>query len=139
MNITGQTPTMDEVNIALRDNLIPAVHGGSMGQVSDGYHTFDELYDHRVTLWIALCRVGYEYAQFSPWRSHFHSDGSNFEGWFVLGLTTDFGQATYHLPEKRWNECGFAKTLERAPEYDGHTPDDVLSIISRLCAPLYIE
>ena len=27
------------------------------GSFSDGYHTVDELYDHRVMLWITLCRV----------------------------------------------------------------------------------
>lgn len=27
------------------------------GKTSDGYHTFDELYEHRITLWIALCRT----------------------------------------------------------------------------------
>jgi len=29
---------------------------GQMRSPSDGYHTFDELYDHRITLFIALCR-----------------------------------------------------------------------------------
>ena len=25
-------------------------------EASDGYHTFEELYDHRITLFIALCK-----------------------------------------------------------------------------------
>ena len=38
-------------------------------------------------------------------------------------------QITYHLPLSKWEETGFAETLEKAPEFDGHTPDDVLEII----------
>lgn len=37
-----------EINEAIK--LLP-----NAGEVSDGYHTFDELYEHRVALFIALC------------------------------------------------------------------------------------
>lgn len=103
------------------------------GLVSDGHHTFNELYDHRVTLWIAVCRLTmrdprdpqYQYRE--VWRSRLHSDGSQFEGWFILGMTIESGhQISYHLPLARWAECDFARTLARAPTFDGHTPADVL-------------
>ena len=107
-------------------------------QISDGYHTFDELYDHRIKLWIALCRVrvsaadegGYDHC---VWRSVLHSDGTGFDGWFVLGMFKDAGrQITYHLPMSRWSDCDFAETLSRAPEFDGHTSADVLERIATL-------
>lgn len=101
------------------------------GSVSDGFHTFDELYEHRFTLWIALCRIlsNDEHV----WRSRLHSDGSAFEGWFVLGFRQVKGkQITYHLPESRWEETDFAHTLDRAPEFDGHTPTDILERLRRL-------
>lgn len=112
------------------------------GKVSDGYHTFDELYDHRITLWIALCRVcdfhekECSYGRNTPtnvWRSKLHSDGTGFDGWFVLGMGRPAGkQITYHLPMNRWTECDFAETLDRAPEFDGHTPADVLERLKLL-------
>jgi hypothetical protein len=100
--------------------------------VSDGYHTFDELYDHRITLYIALCAL-VERHSVGVWRSELHSDGSRLEGWFVLGICAEPGQQiTYHLPMARWAETNFAPTLERAPEFDGHTSADVLERLKRL-------
>ncbi len=101
--------------------------------ISDGFHTFDELYDHRITLFIALCRVVWSFTAVPVWRSRLHSDGSSFDGWFVLGMNRESGkQITYHLPESRWDECDFAKELDRAPEWDGHAPADVLERLKAL-------
>jgi len=110
------------------------------GKISDGYHTFDELYDHRITLWIALCRLSALHAATGPvpdenptWRAVLHSDGSSIDGWFVIGMGRMPGeQMTYHLPLSRWEETGFAETLERAPEWDKHTSADVLERIKNL-------
>jgi hypothetical protein len=104
--------------------------------ISDGFHTFDELYEHRITLWIALCRwiqaeSNRGYAK--VWRSKLHSDGSCFDGWFVLGQGVNPGeQITYHVPLSRWDETRFAPELERAPDWDGHTPADVLKRLAVL-------
>jgi hypothetical protein len=97
--------------------------------ISDGYHTFGELYEHRCRLWITLCRVIEE----NVWRSKKHSDGTQMMGWFILGIYHGKGnQMTYHLPESMWNDCEFAEELKEAPEYDGHTSADVLERIGRL-------
>ncbi len=106
-------------------------------EVSDGYHTFGELYEHRIALFIALCRViAHDPArQFGcdVWRSVYHSDGSNYDGWFVLGIGTESGsQLTYHLPIGRWDSCGFAASRDRAPKWDGHTAADVLERLKTL-------
>lgn len=121
--------------------------GDSVGKVSDGYHTFDELYEHRITIFIALCKKLEasisEYQQHMmgreaehpkrPWKSRFHSDGSTWEGWFIMGIGKEKGeQITYHLPESKWEETDFAETLDKAPEFDGHTPEDVLKRIKSL-------
>ena len=108
--------------------------------VNDGHHTFNELYEHRCTLWIALCRALCHLdfnRQDRPrpviWRSKKHSDGSCIPGWFVLGAGQGDGQQmTYHLPESRWEETGFACTWPQAPEYDGHTSEDVLDRIKTM-------
>lgn len=106
------------------------------GQISDGYHTFDELYEHRIELFLALCREIYRYhgASASPWMSQLHSDGSSFDGWFVAGIGRESGQQiTYHLPMKYWTRAAKScRILEKAPEYDGHTSADVLERLKKL-------
>lgn len=102
------------------------------GSISDGYHTFDELYEHRITLFIALCRIMTGRAP--VWMSAKHSDGTFFDGWFVLGLYTEKGrQITYHLPMVKWPEVEkFAQEYVTAPEFDGHTAADVLKRIGEV-------
>lgn len=101
-------------------------------QVSDGYHTMDELYDHRITLFIALAR---SLRAHKVWRSKRHSDGELAFGgtWFVLGIGVEAGkQITYHIPIERWEETNFAFTVETAPEWDGHTSADVIERLKKL-------
>ena len=108
-------------------------------EVSDGYHTFDELYEHRVVLWIALCKILYADPQYQTgqkadvWRSKLHSDGTSFDGWFIMGIGRNKGeQITYHLPISKWEDTNFAETRDKAPEFDGHTSADVLERIKAL-------
>lgn len=114
------------------------ITGPESMSVFDGYHTFEELYDHRVTLFIALCKaLKYDCPECSVrgervdmqkvWRSRLHADGSSLKGWYIMGIGMEPGkQITYHLPNTTWDETGFAETLERGPEFDGHTSKDVL-------------
>lgn len=117
------------------------IDGAEDMECSDGYHTFGELYEHRITLFIALCKstlamasvVGEVILASAAWRSKLHSDGSNWDGWFILGIGKEKGkQITYHLPISKWDETEFAETLEKAPEWDGHTPEDVLERLKNL-------
>ena len=58
--------------------------------VSDGYHTFKELYDHRIALFLALVKSiseqEYHPANQICWKSKKHSDGTMFDGWFIAGI-----------------------------------------------------
>ena len=102
------------------------------GETSDGYHTFNELYEHRHTLFIILCNLLEPKMYGKVWKSRLHSDGTMFDGgWFIAGIETPEGQATYHLPIKKWDELNVLE-LDRAPEWDGHTADDVLKRLSSL-------
>jgi len=98
----------------------------------DGFHTFDELYEHRIRLFIALCRYFIRgkasYDSRNVWISRLHSDGTSFDGQFIMGIGEEKGnQITYHLPISYWDECvTMAQELDCAPKYDGHTPADVL-------------
>lgn len=126
--------TVEEIN--------EQVKGVDTNLVSDGYHTFGELYDHRISLFIAVCKM--HFAKFlsaeTPanekrfvWRSKAHSDGSVWDGWFILGIGILPGeQITYHLPTSRWEECDCSISLDKAPEWDGHTSADVLERLKTL-------
>lgn len=94
--------------------------------VSDGYHTFGELYEHRCLLFIALLS---NTPRCLPWRAHKHPDGSMYQGWFIAGMTLPTGMITYHLPLKYWNLLSPypVVTYETAPAWDGHTSRDVLA------------
>lgn len=46
------------------------------GDLSDGYHTFDELYEHRVVLYLSLAKA-------SKWPAFYRKD---YEEWFCLFL-----------------------------------------------------
>ena len=98
------------------------------GDTSDGYHTFNELYAHRHALFIALMKCHKD----KSWRSLLHSDGTMFAGWFIAGINTPDGQATYHMPMSVWETTEGIETLRTAPEWDGHTPADVITRIGHL-------
>jgi len=104
--------------------------------VSDGYHTFPELYEHRHMLLAAVVKLMPEQC----WCARKHADGSACEGWFVVGIDLAEGQVTYHLPEYWWERITALLSPRAiylyAPPYDGHTPTDVLY---RLAAWIGIE
>lgn len=101
--------------------LIFLPEGVSAGQISDGYHTFDELYQHRCLLFIALMKA---YPSLS-WKSLKHEDGSSLEGWFIAGMHLPTGDITYHLPMEMWDMASNIQTFDTAPEWDGHDSGNV--------------
>ena len=95
--------------------------------ISDGCHTFGELYEHRAKLFSVICNQNKELA----WKSKLHSDGTipfSDRNWFVVGIRTKKGQATYHYEMKYWD---LFKVKERdiAPFYDGHTSQEAIERI----------
>lgn len=87
-----------------------------------------ELYDHRAKLFSVIVRCFKDRA----WKSKLHHDGTMYEGMFIVGIETSQGQATYHYDiDPYWNvfDC---KELARAPEWDGHTPEQAISRIASL-------
>ena len=116
-----------------------AIKNVDSNEVSDGYHTFGELYDHRISLFILVCvamdagRKDAGNERGAIWRSKKHSDGSEWEGWFIMGIGLIPGrQITYHLPISKWEQTEFAFTRDMAPEWDGHTSADVLQRLGDL-------
>lgn len=96
-----------------------------MGLVSDGYHTFDELYYHRMILFSVICRANKSKA----WKSKLHHDGTMYEDYFIVGIDTPNGQYSYHYHISEWLNFD-VKELEYAPEWDGHKPEDITRLLS---------
>lgn len=96
-----------------------------VGQVSDGYHTFDELYEHRCALFLGLMKCNFGVS----WISLLHDDGSSFDGWFIAGMNIAGGDVTYHLPIRLWElaKRTGATVMDRSPKWDGHTSNDVVN------------
>lgn len=102
------------------------------GATSDGFHTFDELYRHRAVLFsfIVTCFPG------ASWKSRRHHDGAMYDGMFFVGIETPWGQATYHYDVDKCWDMFPCEELDRAPEWDGHTPDQAIERIERLAQRL---
>lgn len=121
---------IEDINQAIRGR-------NDTNQVSDGYHTFGELYEHRVALFITLCHViadkDYQPAnKRTPWKSRLHHDGTYLPGWFIAGLGVFEGeQISYHLPDSMWAAL-HVRQFEKAPVWDGHTPGDVVKRLLEL-------
>lgn len=120
----------EAINILIKDRI-------DTNLISDGYHTFGELYEHRIENFITICRMIQTYRHLDRipvWMAKRHHDGTELEGWFILGIYTEPGkQITYHLPMSRWTECyDFATAFDLAPEWDKHTANDVLLRLKKL-------
>lgn len=90
------------------------------GSLSDGYHTFDELYYHRMMLFSVICNTHKEYA----WKSWKHADDTMYNGMFIVGLSLPNGDYSYHYDMQYWDHFD-VKVLDRAPVWDGHEPKDI--------------
>jgi hypothetical protein len=91
-----------------------------IGEISDGYHTFNELYYHRMILFSVICNQNRELA----WKSMLHADGTMYEGYFIVGITTPEGNYTYHFEKKYWDKFD-VPVLSCAPVWDGHKAEDI--------------
>lgn len=105
----------------------PEIPTTGIGDLSDGYHTFNGLYYQRMVLFAALVKAH----QNRAWKSWKHEDGKPcFDGgWFIVGIDTPQGSYAYHYEDKYWNwfEC---EELSGAKHWDGHTEADVTRLLS---------
>ena len=91
-----------------------------VGEVSDGFHSFNELYEHRYVLFLSFAK-----GNPGAFKTRRDDSGEEWSGWFILGINTRHGQISYHLPEKYWDMIDVDE-VERNLDYDGHSASDVL-------------
>lgn len=118
------------------DRWVPS-EGINMDEISDGYHTFGELYDHRRALTAVL--AGAAASRGDSWRSKAHhpDDGPMFEGgYFIVGIELPTGTITYHYKLSHWDDFAAVPELEYAPKWDGASPDETVNRCLQLARSL---
>lgn len=99
----------------------------NVGELSDGYHTFNSLYDQRMYLFATIINLNPTRA----WKSYKHDDGELCfgGGWFIVGVDTPEGSYTYHYENKYWDLFNCIE-LDVGKPWDGHTDKDVKRMLS---------
>ena len=92
------------------------------GEISDGYHTFNELYYYRL-----LYNAAFFNLLPKEWvhKSKRHHDGEECfgGGWFIVTANLPTGQISNHYEIKDWDLFHIPEK-ETADKWDGHTPQD---------------
>lgn len=114
-----------------------------LSSVSDGYHTFKELYHYRMLLqanWFnELYDSGFDHideAAKKHWDLHKswnHSDGQPCFGkdnYFIVMVNLPTGQISNHYKGEYW-DLFHIDAKENASEWDGHTPADAADRMQR--------
>lgn len=133
------------------------VEGFRENSLSDGYHTFDELYEFR-KMYNALLfnewgsswrdfqqfkdsknqelQLAYKNAKgkYDVHKSWKHYDGEDCfgGGWFIVVAILPTGQISNHYKAKDWDLFRIPEVEKAKYEFDGHTPQDVLERLKAL-------
>ena len=104
-----------------------------IGDLSDGFHTFNQLYYQRMMLFATIVKQNRGRA----WKSLRHEDGELCfgGGWFIVGIDTPEGSYTYHYEDKDWDRFDCV-ALPEAKHWDGHTEEDVTRLFSLDARPV---
>ena len=122
----GFAVNLEQASPEQLQGLAVALGGVSVGAISDGHHTFDDLYDHRRALTAVLAMGAGSYGD--AWRSKAHhpEDGPMFDGCFIVGIKLPTGTITYHYPIETWDDFADVPELEHAEKWDGAGPAETV-------------
>lgn len=95
------------------------------GKITDGSHTFDELYYHRMILFAVICNNNRSLS----WKSWKHEDDTMYDDYFIVGIQTPEGQFSYHYHKDHWDKFDVPE-IDNAPAWDGHTSIDITRLLS---------
>jgi hypothetical protein len=108
----------------------------NMGEVSDGYHTFNELYEYRLLYNASFFNELAKQNLYDVHKSKKHSDGDDCfgGGWFIVMAELPTGQVSNHYELKDWDLFQIPEK-EKANKWDGHTPQDVAKRMREFLTP----
>lgn len=103
--------------------------------VSNGHHTFEDLYNQRLILTAVIVNT-YPYISWKTKRDEYGEpwfddteDMTNPDNHFLVSITTPKGEYGYHYHNRYWNMFN-CKELARSNHWDGYTSDDVDRLLS---------
>ncbi len=100
------------------------------GGISDGYHTFDELYTFRKVFNAALFNEWAKQGKYFVHKSLKHFDGNycfDSDGkWFIVVAMLPTGQISNHYEITDWDLFKIPTKETALFEFDGHTSQDVV-------------
>lgn len=110
-----------------------------MSQISDGFHTFGELYRYRMLLQAAWFNTQAEWDRdestnpmkiVKSWRHHDGELCFGKENYFIVVAQLPTGQISNHYKGEYWDLFDIPE-VKRAPEWDGHTPQEAADRIEK--------
>ena len=116
-----------------------------IGDLSEGYHTFNELYEFRKIYnailfneW-AIKPAGFNndgtiIPVFNVHKSWKHNDGELCfgGGWFIVSAMLPTGLISNHYKAEDWDLFKIPEVEKALYEFDGHTSEDVLNRLKKL-------
>ena len=115
------------------NNLIQLIKDSDIGNIkadiSDGYHTFAELYEFRKQYNAALFNLLHECGYSDVHKSYRHHDGELCFGgmYFIVVAILPSGQISNHYKIGDWDLFNIPAYETARYEFDGHTPQDVIN------------
>ena len=123
-----------------------------IGDLSDGHHTFNELYEFRKLYNAALFNEWAKYhndnvrnhdkrvhksihdSKYDVHKSWKHHDGEPCfgGGWFIVVAILPTGQISNHYKAEDWDLFKIPETEKALYEFDGHTSQDVVQRLTGL-------
>ena len=131
-----------------KDQLVSEDEVVDIGELSDGYHTFNELYNFRKVYnaalfneWAENLETSSDFGQalfnvpkYNVHKSWRHSDGELCfgGGWFIVSAMLPTGLISNHYKAEDWDLFKILEVEKALFEFDGHTGSDVLKRIKNL-------
>jgi hypothetical protein len=131
-----------------KDQIVSEDEVVDIGELSDGYHTFNELYEFRKVYnaalfneWAENLETSSDFGQalfnvpkYNVHKSWRHSDGELCfgGGWFIVSAMLPTGLISNHYKAEDWDLFKIPEVDKALFEFDGHTGNDVLERIKNL-------
>ena len=131
-----------------KDQIVSEDEVVDIGELSDGHHTFNELYNFRKVYnaalfneWAENLETSSDFGQalfnvpkYNVHKSWRHSDGELCfgGGWFIVSAMLPTGLISNHYKAEDWDLFKIPEVEKALFEFDGHTGSDVLKRIKNL-------
>ena len=131
-----------------KDQLVSEDEAVDIGELSDGYHTYKELYEFRKVYnaalfneWAENLETSSDFGQalfnvpkYNVHKSWRHSDGELCfgGGWFIVSAMLPTGLISNHYKAEDWDLFKIPEVEKALFEFDGHTSQDVLNRLKKL-------